>query len=374
MTLAIFILVMALAAWAYMGYPLLAIMLARRHQRPTALSEASFNNCVAVTVVIAARNEGERIQARIHNLLDSNYPPDALQILVADDGSSDDTADRIGAVADSRVRVITLKQPAGKAVALSAAMEQVTTPLTVFADARQDFSPNAIAALAAAFADPGVGAASGRLVLHGTEAGGFYWRLESALRKAESGLGWAHAASGAIYAIRSELFEPLPAGLLLDDVYTPLQIVQRGYRVAYVAEALATEPAAIPARQEFNRKIRTLSGNWQLIALAPWLLLPWRNRVFFAWSSHKLSRLLAPWALLIALLVSIVGHGIVLEGALWLQVTAYGVALVALMAPGLARKVPLAPAAGSFLLLNAAALLSLPAYLARRDSSRLWKG
>ena len=378
MALAVFILAMALAAWAFIGYPVLAIMLAHRHRRSTPRTRdaagAQVEKQVAVTVVIAARNEGTRIESRIRNLLESDFPPGALKILVADDGSNDDTTDRVLAVADQRVSVITLKEPVGKALALSAAMRQVETPVTVFADARQNFSPNALPCLAAAFTDSGVGGASGRLVLHGTEALGLYWRLESALREAESTLGWAHAASGAVYAIRSELFQPLPAGLLLDDVYTPLQIVQRGYRIAYVAEALAIEPDPTPPRQEFIRKIRTLSGNWQLIALAPWLLLPWRNRVFFAWASHKLARLLAPWALLIALLTSLLGPGVMLEWAFRLQLFAYGIALLALAAPNLARKVPMAPAAGSFLLLNAAALLSLPAYLGRRDPSRLWKG
>lgn len=376
MALLFFMFSMGLAAWAFAGYPLLTILLARRRQpaRPTASPVRHAAQQAQVTVVIAARNEGTRIQARIRNLLESEFPPTALKVLIIDDGSSDDTAVKARAFMDHRVRVISLKKPVGKARALSAAMRQVTTPLTVFADARQDFSRNAIADLVAAFADPRVGAASGRLELHGAEAGGMYWKLESALRQAESRLGWAHAASGAVYAIRSELFEALPSGLLLDDVYTPLQIVQQGYRVAYVGEALAIEPFATPPEQEFRRKIRTLSGNWQLIAMAPWLLLPWRNRVFFAWASHKLSRLLAPWALLAAFLISMLAQGVVLDWAFRLQMVAYGLALAALLVPNLARRVPLAPAAASFLLLNAAALLSLPVYLGRKDPSQLWKG
>jgi poly-beta-1,6-N-acetyl-D-glucosamine synthase len=364
----LFILSIGLAGWAFIGYPLLAIALASRRQP---LAWPGYQ--AAVTVVIAARNEAHRIQARIANLLGSDFPPAELMILIVDDGSSDATTQRALAIDDPRISVIRLDQPLGKAEALNAAMRQVRTPLTVFADARQAFSSQALANLVAAFGDPGVGVASGRLVLHEAEAGGLYWRIESALRQAESRLGWAHAASGAIYAIRSDLFEALPAGLLLDDVYTPVQIAQRGLRVAYVAEALAFEPSPSSARQEFSRKIRTLSGNWQLIALAPWLLLPWRNRLFFAWVSHKFSRLLAPWALLLALLVSMLGEGSLLAWAFWLQLLAYVIAVLALLLPRLACKVPLAPAAASFLLLNVAALLALPAYLAWRDAARLWR-
>ena len=360
-----------LAAWTFAGYPALTIWLAsRRRATPSPASSSS----VDVTVVVAARNEAQRIGARVSNLLESDYPAKRLKVLVIDDGSSDATASAALASGDPRVQVLSLPRPLGKAGALNAGMDQVTTPLTVFADARQAFSNNAITALVNAFSDGRVGVAAGHLVLDENESSGLYWRIESALRRAESDLGWAHAASGAIYAIRSPLFEPLPDGLLLDDVWIPLQALKRDFRIVDVPEALALEPDAVAPAAEFRRKLRTLVGNWQLMTAAPWLLNPWRNPVFFPWLSHKLARLLAPWALLAALIASMVSTNPWMRWALIAQLLAYTLATAALLAPRAAQRVPLATAAGSFLLLNLAALLSLPQFLLRTDRASLWKG
>jgi cellulose synthase/poly-beta-1,6-N-acetylglucosamine synthase-like glycosyltransferase len=372
--IAVFIISVLLVAWTFAGYPGLAVALARGRSEPAA--DGSCRD--AVTVVIAARNEAARIRHRIDNLLASDYPADRLRVLVVDDGSTDGTGRVVAGFGDERVRLLSLDEPVGKAAALNCAMARVDTPLTVFADSRQTFHALAIRRLVNAFTDPSVGLAAGRLELGDGETTGLYWRIETALRRAESVLGWAHGASGAIYAIRSSLFVPLPRDLLLDDVWTPLHVASTGYRLVFVDDAVASEPAVMGPRAEFRRKIRTLSGNWQLLARAPWLLLPWRNRLFPAWFSHKFLRLLAPWALASAFIAS--GLAVVSDGATWLQALfwlqsgAYAIAVTSLAAPAFARQVPLATAAGSFLLLNLAAMMSLPAWLGSRRPNRFWRG
>jgi poly-beta-1,6-N-acetyl-D-glucosamine synthase len=369
---------LALAAYAFAGYPLLAIWRARRHGRPP-VAAAVGDGLPGLTVVIAARNEAAGIRDRIQNLLDSDYPAEHLQVVLADDGSDDGTAEAALAIGDPRLRVHRLPQPAGKAAALSAAMAGVDSELTVFADARQRFAADALRELALPFADPTIGAVAGELVMSAAEGAdpvagnGVYWRIERALREAEARLGWAHAASGAIYAIRTPLFRPIPTGLLLDDVYTPMQVVRQGKRIWMARDALAFDRAGERLGHEFRRKLRTLTGNWQLIAAEPWLMSPRRNPVFFAWASHKLARLIAPWALLAALLTAALASGALAQLAFWLQIGAYALALAAIAFPRLTRRIPLAGTAGSFLALNAAALLSLPVFLGGRDHGRLWK-
>jgi poly-beta-1,6-N-acetyl-D-glucosamine synthase len=370
---------LALAAYTFVGYPLLAMLLARRYGgTPRSSDEPS--NLPELTVVVAARNEAAGIASRVANLLASDYPAERLQIIVVDDGSDDDTAQHAAAGADARVRVVRLPQPLGKAAALTEAMQQVRTPLTVFADARQRFAPDALRRLAAPFADPGVGAVAGELLIgpastegDAVAGNGMYWRIERALREAEARLGWAHAASGAIYAIRTRLFRPIPPGLLLDDVYTPLQVVRQGLRIWAARDAVAYDVASSELSREFRRKLRTLAGNWQLIAAQRWLLDPRGNPVFFAWISHKLARLIAPWALLAALLTAAIAEGPLAQVAFWLQVAAYTLAVGAILFPRMARRIPLASTAGNFLALNAAALLSLPLWLGGNDLGQLWK-
>lgn len=379
-------LALALAGYAFVGYPALAIALARRRRAtsgavtaPQPAVDAS-TTAPSMTVVIAARNEAGQIGARLRNLLDNGYPAERLRILLVDDGSDDGTTQIARALGDPRIRVLRQATPAGKAVALTTAMCEVDSELTVFADARQRFVPGALAALAAPFADRRVGAVTGELQLMRSDdpaqpvaSSGAYWRLERALRAAEAELGWAHAASGAIYAIRSRLFRPMPAGLILDDLYTPLQVLRAGARIVHAPNAIAQDSAGQQLAGEFRRKLRTLTGNWQLIAAQAWLLDPRRNPAWFPWVSHKLSRLLAPWALLIALVASAFATDPLTRALFWLQLAAYLLAAAAIAAPVVARRVPLAGSAGSFLTLNAAALLSLPMFLGRRDLDHLWK-
>src|SRR5690606_13408944 len=128
----------------------------------------------------------------------------------------------------------------------------------------------------------------------------------------------------------------------------------------HAPRAVALDVPGSELKREFRRKLRTLAGNWQLVADQPWLLLPWRNPVFFAWFSHKFLRLLAPWALLLALVASAVADAPLVQALFWLQLAGYAIAVTTVLFPAVARRVPLAGTAGSFLALNAAALLSLP--------------
>lgn len=368
----------ALASYTYAGYPLIALVAARLGGRPCPRSGA---RQTALTVVVAARDEAARIGTRLQNLLDSEYPADLISVLLVDDGSSDGTAEQAERAGDPRIRVLRLERPGGKAAALNAALPQVCTPITVFADARQEFTRETLAALVAPFCESDVGVVSGELRLrnatvqaHAVAADGMYARLERALRRAEGELGWAHAASGAVYAIRTALFHPIPPGLLLDDVYVPLRAVFDGARVCVSPHAVAYDQAGSELRREFRRKLRTLVGNWQLIAAQPWLLDPFRNPLFFPWLSHKFLRLIAPWALIGMLVGSAASADACLHALFWLQLLAYVTAGLALLRPAVARRIPLATAAGSFVALNWAALLSLPVWLSRRDPMRLWRG
>jgi hypothetical protein len=137
-------------------------------------------------------------------------------------------------------------------------------------------------------------------------------------------------------------------------------------------DAVAFDTSSSSHREEFRRKVRTLAGNWQLIARLPRLLVPWRNPVWFAWVSHKFLRLVAPWALIAAWLASAMATGGFYRIAFVLQTAAYVAALLALLAPRSVARIPLLSAAGSFLMLNAAAWLALPASLAL-DPRGLWK-
>jgi biofilm PGA synthesis N-glycosyltransferase PgaC len=362
----------ALVLYTYLLYPLLVLLLARGRGRVP----SSGSQTPPLTMVIAAHNEAQRIEARVRDVLAQDYPAENLRVIVVDDGSTDGTA-AAAALADPRVRVLRLEHNQGKAAALNTALPEVGSKLVAFTDARQRFAPGALRKLVEPFADPAVGAVSGELSIAVSESSasgdvGLYWRMEVALREGEARLRWLHGVSGAIHAMRRELVPVLPPGLILDDMYLPLSVVFSGKWVWMTHEAIAMDSGSANAAVEFRRKLRTLAGNWQLMARLPRLLNPFGNPVFFAWVSHKLLRLIAPWALITALIASAVTGGAFYSAMLWLQVAAYAGAAAAILWPRIGARVPLLKTAGTFVMLNAAALLSLPACIAL-DPRGLWK-
>lgn len=302
-----------LIAYVYLGYPLALALWARlRGPRAAAASPAGAAE-PAVSIVIAVRNEAARLPARIENLLALDYSG-ARQIIVVSDGSTDHP-ERALAGAPANVELVSVP-PRGKAEALNAGVARARHTLVVFADARQTFAPDALRLLVAAFADPRVGGVTGELVLDAEleavaraaessvgEGVGLYWRYEKALRRCESAVGSTLGATGAIYALRRSLWRPLPAETLLDDVLAPMRAVLDGYRVVFEDRAKAFDRASSDARAESRRKIRTLAGNVQILWLEPRLLIPFANPVWLQYMSHKLGRLVVPYAL-VALLLS----------------------------------------------------------------------
>jgi poly-beta-1,6-N-acetyl-D-glucosamine synthase len=306
----------AFVLYVYAGYPLLlgvwAAVRRRMRQTPAAARNLRIRGgrdaqWPGVTVVIAARNEAARLPQRIDNLLSSDYPADRLQIIVASDGSSDGTATALASHAD-RIELLMLP-PSGKASALNAAVERARHPILVFADARQRFAPDAISRLVRHFRNPEIGAVSGELMLDasastigdGVDA---YWNYEKWLRRREAIVGSTLGVTGAIYAMRRSLWQALPPDTLLDDVLGPIRVVLRGYQVTFDSDARAFDEAPKDAEQELRRKMRTLAGNFQLLAQEPRLLVPGLNPVWLQFMSHKIGRLFVPYALVMIFVTS----------------------------------------------------------------------
>ncbi|NBV21637.1 MAG: glycosyltransferase family 2 protein [Proteobacteria bacterium] len=284
--------------YTFLGYPILIGLLARMAGRPTKKSPPA--QPPLVSVVLVAFNEETRILPRVENLLAASYPADRLEVLVVTDGSTDTTVAKLRALADPRVRVLAREQRAGKSACLNAAIPQARGEIVVLCDARQRFAPHTIPELVANFSDPSLGAVSGSLEIDpaATGVGGgvdLYWKLEKFIRASEGRFRSTIGATGAVYAIRRELFEPIPNDTLLDDVVIPMQIaVNHGKRVSFDPTAPAYDPQTTDPAKEKRRKLRTLAGNFQMLTQHPGWLLPWRTPLWWQLLSHKYSRIVAP--------------------------------------------------------------------------------
>jgi cellulose synthase/poly-beta-1,6-N-acetylglucosamine synthase-like glycosyltransferase len=360
---ALFWLSLAVLGYTFIGYAWLMRMLARN--RPP-VEPGPIADWPHVTCVVVAFNEGERITARVQNLLDSDYAQDRLNAIIVSDGSTDATAERVRALDNPRVTLIEQPARAGKAAGLNAALAQCRSEIVVFADARQRFDKRTIRNLVRHFSDPAVGAVSGSLEIESAESGvgqavDIYWRIEKRLRADEARFDSCIGCTGAVYAIRRELFAPLPENTLLDDVAIPMQVAVQGRRVLHEADAVAFDPQSLEPDREQQRKRRTLAGNFQMLLRYPQWLLPAKNRLWWQLVSHKYLRLAAPPFLVLAF----VSNAILLTHPFYqvlfiLQVVFYALALVGMFTSIRARV--LAIPAG-FVFLNTMIVRALWHYL-----------
>jgi poly-beta-1,6-N-acetyl-D-glucosamine synthase len=363
----LFWLCLALVAYTYFGYAIWLWLHVHLRKRPILRGSVA----PGVSIIIAARNEEANLPAKLENLRLLDYPRELLQVVIASDGSSDRTASILREQASDIVAVI-LDESNGKARALNEAVKRATGEILVFLDARQFVEPDAVSELTSCFADSTVGAVSGELLLESSEGAedalGIYWKIEKIVRKLESASGSVVGVTGAIYAIRRELYTEIPAGTILDDVFVPMNVVRAGKRVVFQPSAIARDRLFSAKGKEFSRKVRTLTGNYQLLRLAPWLFSP-ANPLLFRFISHKILRLLVPLFLLLMLIASAMAGGAFYRAIFWLQVLFYVSAVFGTLIPSVKQFKPVG-IASTFVMLNAAAALAFYNFAAGRK--KVW--
>lgn len=288
----------ALVAYTYFGYPLW--LWVRMHWRARPLVAGAIEP--SVSVIIAVHNGEKYIGRKLNNILTKwAYPPEKIEVLVVSDGSTDGTDAILRSQTDPRVQALFSSERQGKAAALNRAVPLAKGEIVVFTDVRQLVEPDGVRHIVSRFADPTVGCVSGQLMLgeltltSHADGDAFKWAVENKTREWEGATNSVVGALGAFYAVRRELIVPIPPGTILDDCYVPLNVVRAGSRTVFEGEARAWDDIKPTFQQEFRRKVRTITGNYQLVRLMPWLLT-WKNPVLFEFISHKLLRLIVPFA------------------------------------------------------------------------------
>jgi biofilm PGA synthesis N-glycosyltransferase PgaC len=347
---------LGILAYTYVGYPLLIGALARLRPR-AARRYRDWEP--TVTACVAAYNVAATIEAKLTSLAEQQYPAAKLEILVYSDGSTDATERIVSdfAARDRRVRLIRGERRLGKPTGLNRMRQQARGDVLLITDARQPLAPGALRALLDVLGDLGVGCVTGNLVLKGSAGSGVYWRYENWIRRQEAGFRSVVGMTGPLAALRKSDLDLLPHDLILDDIWIPMRLRLHGRRVLFSEEAVAYDQAFDDAR-EFSRKVRTLAGNYQIFARMPALLSPRANPSWFETVSHKLMRLVCPWALLGLFGVSLAGLSASGGAMGWralvaAQLAFYGMALLGSRAgrlPGVAR---------TFLVMHVAAVVGL---------------
>jgi cellulose synthase/poly-beta-1,6-N-acetylglucosamine synthase-like glycosyltransferase len=250
--------------WTHLGYPALAGAIARLRPRPVRKADVT----PTVSLIVAAHDEETVIGRRIENLLELDYPPEQLEIVVTSDASTDGTDAIVEEIAGREPRVRLVRCPrGGKVAAQDEAVRRTSSEIVAFSDANAIWAPNALRLLVRSFADPDVALVVGQVRLErpdGTNREGAYWRYELWLREQESAIGSITGGNGAIYAVRrGDYVEVDPR--FGHDLSLPYLMVQSGRRAVYEPDAQSFEKPSRDLEDEYRRKVRMFEHCWLIL-------------------------------------------------------------------------------------------------------------
>lgn len=328
--------------YTYLGYGFILLVLNllsfRKNRNKKITAEKP-----GVSILIAAYNEEDWIVEKINNTLSLDYPNELLNVIVITDGSTDETLQKVKSCSiptGVSFKVYHQSERKGKLAAIERVMPLVRTPITVFTDANTQLNLQAIQHLVRHYHNPKIGAVAGEKRINSankdeaSSAGeGMYWEYESLLKRWDANLYSAVGAAGELFSIRTDLYEKIPADTLIEDFYLTMTVLRKGYRIAYAADAYASEAASASVGEELKRKIRIAAGGLQASWRLRDLLNPFRYGIF-SWQffSHKILRwTLAPLALPIVFILNLLlafSNGQVYQGLLILQILFYLLALM----------------------------------------------
>lgn len=368
-----------LVGFSYVVYPLLLAVLTRStpEDGKGGGTRAEDFERPAVALIVAAYNEERHIEARIDNALSQSYDPNKLTVYVGSDGSQDRTGALIESRSGDRVRSFVFHQNRGKATVLNELAGEAREPILVFSDANTMFAADAVELLVARLCDGNVGVVCGELKLldaRKSNKDSAYWRLEQFLKRAEARLGGLLGANGGIYAIRREVFSPIPSDTIIDDFCIAMTAAAKGWALAYEPNAVATEETPDEISDEYHRRVRIGIGNYQALFRHPEYLLQtnWMTRLSYV--SHKILRWFTPHLMAMAFLASafLAPHSTIYLALLVVQIAIYSFGVI-IWRFRLQDRLP-GPAAMLFffLTLNWAFLVAFVRYMTGRYSGR-WR-
>jgi len=303
------LLCLSVPVYVYFGYPAILWLLTRglpdiTHRRG--------DQKPSVALVISCYNEEGVIREKLQNVLELDYPQDLLQIIVVSDGSDDGTDEAVKEFEGKGILLIRQEGRLGKTMGINLAMEHIDAEITVFSDANAMYASDAISKLVRNFADLDVGYVVGAaLYTDGNDGASarnenLYWRYELAIKAMESRLHSVVGGDGAIYAIRTKLWEPLQQQDI-NDFVNPLQIIAKGYRGVFDADARCFEETAGDFDREVARKERIVNRSIRGLMRVGRVMNPAKTGIFaFEVISHKLLRWLIPLFLLVGVAGSII--------------------------------------------------------------------
>lgn len=294
----------AIIFYTYVGYPVAVYLLSRFSNRQPICEQLY----PSVSIIMAIYKEEKHIEKKLQTLMEVEYPNQKVEILIgSSEGSSDKTDEIINKFSKKTrtIKLITQKKRTGKCSMLNLLVSEAKGDILVFTDARQRLDRNALLELTKCFGDQRIGSVSGVLMyendtIEKAENGmGLYWKYENFIRQSESQLGSMIGATGAFYGFRKNLFTVLPEDLVLDDLYVPMKVVEKGFRAIFCNQSKVYDRVFLNPKAEFVRKARNLAGTYQVFYYLSKSFTHFSWLIIWQLVSHRFLRLMIPFLLLL---------------------------------------------------------------------------
>ena len=356
-----------LIAYTYAGYPLLTMLLSVLVNNEV----KSGNYEPVVSIVISAYNEEKDIEEKLKNTQALHYSHNKLEIIVASDGSTDRTDEIVKQYATNNTSVPVILHRVegrlGKTAAQNSAVRIARGEIVVFSDAASLYDAEAVRAIVRNYADPTVGAVSGRYSYINKKGAsvGFatilFWNIENFIKSRQTRIKTVTGCCGCIYSVRKNLYTELPP-TIISDLVEPLTILKKGYRIVFESNAQAVEETTEKPKQEFKMRIRVIVRGMNGLLYMRSLLNPLKHPfVAFQLISHKVLRWLVPLFCIIVFFTSfaLAGSGVLYMSLFIMQCLFYLFALLGLILEKRGFRWKLLYLPMYFTIVNAASLISL---------------
>lgn len=369
--------------YSYVGYGILLWLLVKVKQLFERKIPKHPDFLPAVALVVAAYNEEEYIEEKIQNSFQLNYPADKLEIIFVTDGSTDRTPDIIRKYPN--IKLLHEPERKGKSAAMNRSLSHIQSPFIIFCDANTLLNTECVREIVKHYADPKVGGVAGekKILTEGINTAaatgeGLYWKYESFLKKLDSDLYSTMGAAGELFSVRKDLFEPAPAGTIIEDFVQSLKVCTRGYVLRYEPNAYAAEAPSASIKDEMKRKVRICAGAFQAMILLKDLFNPFRYPVlFFQFISHRILRwTICPVAIVVLLISNIaiawLDNDLFYRLVLLAQLVFYSMAITGWIFANREIKVKLLYIPFYFLFMNLAVFLGFRRFI-RNKQTVLWE-
>jgi len=301
------LLLIILIFYTYLGYPIFLYFIAQLSSRKVKKADIE----PSVTYLISAYNEETNIRDKLKDVLSLDYPKEKLEIIVVSDASSDKTDEIVREFEGRGVKLLRVEGRVGKTEVQNRAIKVAKGEIVIFSDSTTKYEKSAIRKIVRNYADPLVGAVSGRYKYYDPDQSQVgtgtivFWDYENFIKMKQMQIRTITGCCGCIYSVRKSLYVPLP-GDIISDLVEPLKILEQGYRIVFEPEALAYETTCQKSDEEFKMRVRVISRGMRGLWYMKKLLNPFKyGFVSFQLISHKILRWFIPVFLFVLFFLSL---------------------------------------------------------------------